>query len=108
MSCKIRQKKHNAIPVLKITGELTAFEINTLSKKIDSLIRGKHPIVVIDLSETTYIESHGLGVFVYAWKRMEENKRELVFLNPQGFIRDLFIGANLHQLFRIVPTLGDV
>ncbi len=108
MSAKLKVKKHNNIPVLKITGQLEPPDINSLSKKLDSLARGKHLKVVVDLSETTYIDSHGLGVFVYAWKTMETNNHELIFLNPQGIIKNIFEGANLHQIMRVIDTLEEI
>ncbi len=108
MSAKLKIKKHNNIPVLRIIGQLDAPDVNALSKKLDSLAKGKHLKIVVDLSETTYIDSHGLGVFVYAWKTMESNNHELIFMNPQGLIKSIFEGANLHQIMRVINTLEEV
>ena len=108
MTCKIKVKKQKNISIIKISGDLSAQEVNTLSKKLESLGKGKSPIVVVDLSETDYIDSHGLGVFVYAWKMMEQQNHELVFLNPQGFIRTMFMGTNLHQILRVIDSLEEL
>ncbi len=108
MSCKIKLKKIKNVPILKIIGDVTSAEINTLSKKLHSLIKKKAHKIVVDLSETNYIDSHGLGVFIYAWKIMEENNHELIFLNPQGFIRDMFVGTNLQNFLRIVNNLEEI
>lgn len=108
MSCKIKIKKYKNIPILKIIGQVTASSIHTLSQKLESLAKSKHHTIVVDLNETNYIDSHGLGVFVYAWKMMEENNHELVFLNPQGFIRDIFEGTNLHQILKIIDNLEEI
>lgn len=93
---------------MKISGELVAREVNILSKKFESLGKGKCNTVVVDLSETNYIDSHGLGVFVYAWKMFEQKNKELIFLNPQGFIRDMFMGTNLNQILRVVDNLEEL
>lgn len=108
MSCKIKVKKYNHIPILKISGELGAEDIATLSKKLESLAKGKHRTTVVDLSETNYIDSHGLGVFVYIWKMMEKNNHELVFLNPQGFIRNMFEGTHLSQILKVIDNLEEL
>lgn len=108
MSCKIKIKKQNNIALVKISGELIAKEVNTLSKKFESLGKGKARTIVVDLTETNYIDSHGLGVFVYAWKMLEQKNHELIFLNPQGFIRDMFMGTNLHQILRVIDDLEEL
>jgi anti-anti-sigma factor len=101
-------KKHNTIPVIKLIGDVAAQNIHTLSKKLESLIEGKHPTIVIDLNETKYIDSHGLGVFVYSWKMMEKNNNKLIFLNSQEFIRNMFEGTNLNQILTIVDNLEKI
>ena len=108
MSCKIKTKKLRKIQVLKFSGEIEAPDINTISKKLESLSKGKHRTIVVDLNDISFIDSHGLGVFVYFWKMMEKNNRELVFLKPQGFMQTIFEGTNLHQILKIVDNLEDL
>ena len=108
MNFKIKTKKHNNIPVIKLIGEVAAQNIHALSKKLESLIESKHPIVVVDLNETRYIDSHGLGVFVYSWKMIEKNNKKLIFLNSQEFIRNMFEGTNLNQILTIVDDLDKI
>ena len=108
MNFKIKMKKHNNIPIIKLIGEVAAQNIHALSKKLESLIDGNHPIIVVDLNETRYIDSHGLGVFVYSWKMMKNKNKRLVFLNSQEFIRNMFEGTNLHQILTIVDDLEKI
>jgi anti-sigma B factor antagonist len=108
MSCKIRLRRHGDTPLVELEGDVTVDDIAAVSKKIKSLQKGKALRVAIDLSETTFIDSHGLGVFVYFWKTFEEQKRELVFLNPPQFLRTMFEGTNLNDVFRIVDSLEDL
>lgn len=105
MSCKIRIKKLNKIPVLKISGELNTAGINSLSRKFESLMRGDHQKIVVDLNETTYIDSHGLGVLIFYWKELGEKKQELLFLNPQGFIRTILEGTNISQIIKFIDSV---
>jgi len=64
--------------------------------------------VVVDLSETTFIDSHGLGVFVYSWRLLETEQRSLVFVKPQGFIMTMFQSTNLDRVFKIVDSIEDL
>ena len=108
MNFKIKTKKHDGIPIIKLIGDVAAQNIHALSKKLESLIEGNHPVIVIDLNETQYIDSHGLGVFVYSWKMMEKNNKKLIFLNSQEFIRSMFEGTNLDQILTIVDDLEKI
>lgn len=108
MNYKIKVKKQKEYTMLKLIGDITAQNIHTLSKKLESLNKSKQNTIVIDLSETNYIDSHGLGVFVYAWKTMEKNDKALVFLNPHDFVRNIFKGTNLDKLLRIVDTIEEI
>lgn len=108
MSCKIKTKKHNDVPIVKIVGDLTLSAIRSLTQKLESLLKGSSAVIVIDLSETNYVDSHGLGAFVYTWKMLKQEKRELVFLNPQGFIREMLEQSNLHTIIRIVSDVEQI
>ncbi|NLG17420.1 MAG: STAS domain-containing protein [Fibrobacter sp.] len=104
MSLKIRSKKINSSPVLEITGEITGENVGKITSKLEGLRKGDSQKVVVDLSKTTFIDSHGLGVFVYIWRLLGEQNRELIFLNPQGFIRNMFNGTNLDKIFKVVDS----
>jgi len=105
MSCKIRLKKINAVPVIKISGELDNAGINSLSKKFESLLKSSHPKIVVDLNETTYIDSHGLGVLIFYWKELGAKNQELLFITPQGFIRTILDGTNISQIIKFIDTV---
>ena len=89
--------------MLEINGEITGENVGKITKKLENLRKADSEKIVVDLSKTTFIDSHGLGAFVYLWRLLEEQKRELV-LNPQGFIRSLFTGTNLDKIFRVVDS----
>ncbi len=105
MTFKLKMKKYKSIPVVKIIGDMASQNITILSKKLEALSQSNHDIIVVDLNETTYIDSHGLGVMVYAWKMMEKKNKRLIFLNSQEFLRSMFEGTNLDQVLTIVDDL---
>jgi len=108
MNYKIQIKKRQTYLVLKIAGSVTSSCIHVLSKKFDSLYKTRYETIVVDLSETIYIDSHGLGIFIYAWKMMEKINKSLVFLNPREFIRNIFLGTNLDRVLRVVDTVEEL
>ncbi len=108
MKFKAKHKKHNGVPVLKITGEISGKEAPLVSKKIDQLQKSQSGILVIDLSETIFIDSYGLGVFVFAWKNLEKHGCKMIFMNPHEAVRSIFSGTHLDSVFRIIDSLEEL
>jgi len=105
MGLKIKTKKHGDIPVIQIEGEAVGRDVVKISKKLDSYLKTEDPVIAVDLSETYVIDSYGLGVLVFSWKQFASQKRQLVFVNPQEFVKNLFDGTNLTRIINIVDSL---
>jgi anti-anti-sigma factor len=105
MSLKIRVRKHNDIPVIQIIGDAVGRNVVKISKKLDSYLKTEDPMIAVDLSEADVIDSYGLGVFVFSWKQFSSQKRRLVFVNPQVYVKNLFDGTNLTKIITIVDTI---
>jgi anti-sigma B factor antagonist len=94
--------------VLRVVGEV---DVSTASKLRDSL--GEIPqgtgIVIVDLSEVTFLDSSGLGVLVAGWKRLstggEEADLRLVVVRP--VIQRVLEVTGLVKVFSIFPTLEE-
>jgi anti-anti-sigma factor len=108
MSIKIRIKKHKNIPVVKIDGDMVGSSSGMLSSKFESLIGDNAPVVAVDMSGTSSLDSSALGVFVFAWKQLTAKNRKLVFVCPQGFVRSLFESTNLGKVFPIVDSVEEL
>jgi len=106
MSFKISVRKTGDVPVIGITGELSGENVGKIATRLEKMRRTGKKIIAVDLSRTTFIDSHGLGVFVYCWRLLENEGRQLVFVNPQGFILNMFHNTNLDRVFRVVESIG--
>jgi anti-anti-sigma factor len=102
MSFKLKVKKVKSTPVLEVCGEITGENVSKIIGRLDSLRNNASKIIAVDLRKTTFIDSHGLGAFVYIWRLLEEENRNLVFINPQGFVNSMFSGTNLDKIFKVV------
>ncbi len=108
MGFKLKMRKKNEIPILDVIGEVTGENIRKITHKLDYFRKGSFETVAVDLSGTTFIDSHGLGAFIYCWRMLEEQGRKLVFLSPQGFVRTMFSGTNLDKIFKILESEEDL
>jgi anti-sigma B factor antagonist len=105
MGLRIKMKKHNGVPVMLLSGAAVGEDVRKVSEKINRLAEGDSSTVVIDLSDLDSVDSNGLGMFVFSWKLLDSQQKKLLFLNPTGFVKNLFEGSNLHKVFTIIDTL---
>lgn len=104
MSFKLKIKKTDTAVILALSGDVTGNSVGKISAKLENVQKMYQGTIAIDLSETTFIDSHGLGVFVFFYRRLSDVDRRLVFLRPSEFILDLFSGSNLVKIFTIVNS----
>jgi anti-anti-sigma factor len=108
MALKIRIKKHNDVPVVQIIGEAVGQDVVKISKKLEPFLTSSDPVIAIDLGGTTVVDSYGLGVFVFSWRQFTRQNRDLIFVNPQGFVRDLFVDTNLDKVLKISESMANL
>jgi anti-sigma B factor antagonist len=105
MAIKIFKREIDAGLVFEITGKVTSTDSLQISKRVQAIAKKRYPKVIIDLTNVEYIDSQWLGIFVYTWKLLHENNKELIFLIPPGFIRNLFMASNLGMVFKVIDSL---
>lgn len=108
MGMKIRIRKTAHAIILEIKGKVESADAIKINKKLEDFSKGPIKRVIIDLSAIEFLDSRWLGAFVYSWKLFKEKNKELIFCIPPGYIRDLFINANLDRTFTIVDSIGQV
>ena len=108
MSFKLKIRKIGSTPVLVIAGEVTGNNISKITSKLESIQKIFTGTIAIDLGKTTFIDSHGLGVFVFFSRRFSEENRRFVFMKPSEFVKELFCGSNLDKIFHIIDSEEDL
>jgi anti-sigma B factor antagonist len=68
--------------VVTIRGELDAYSAPSLDEQIARLLRDNAKLVVIDLSETAFLDSSGLRAILTAQRRVTDAQGELTLRNP--------------------------
>lgn len=62
---------------IEVTGELDAYSAPQLRRLVDELVGSNAARMVIDLSQTSFIDSTGLGVLVGSARRVADHGGEL-------------------------------
>jgi anti-anti-sigma factor len=104
MNLKINTRKIKGFPVFEIKGEITKENLSKIANKLENIKKKNVNAVIFDMSNTNFIDSHGLGVFVYFWHEMAKQKKELIFFRPLGFVKQLLAETSLSRIFRIIDS----
>jgi anti-anti-sigma factor len=98
-------RKGTGIPVLEINGDFAGENASKASVLLEEMRTSTEANIAVDLKRTTFIDSVGLGVFVYCWRLLENDKREMLFINPQGFVLKMFQSTSLDRVFKVVDSV---
>ncbi len=112
MGLKLTLEKHGELPVLRIIGRVIGVDDRKFSNRLETLFKKKHDIIIVDVTETDFIDSHGVGIIVYYHTLMQKANRELILLNsntnPVAYMTRLFEMTNLNKVLHVVTSLDNI
>jgi anti-sigma B factor antagonist len=85
---------HNDV---KLTGRFDASQTESAKKVFQEVVKSTH----VDFENLNYISSAGLGVLLMTQKRLKSDDQELVLINLNNHIREVFRYAGFDMIFRI-------
>lgn len=98
--------------VLKLTGELDLHSAEKFKAAAEELIdwlnsRGKPPILMVDVSDMTFIDSSGLGAFLGRYRSLRLKNGELVLIAPRPQVANTFELAGLSRVLRVYENIDE-
>jgi len=93
--------------VVAVRGEIDLFTAPELKQKLTDAIEGGKNRIVVDLTDTTFLDSTALGVLIGAVKRLRSRDGALVIVNVDQNIAKTFEITGLDQIFMILATRDD-
>jgi anti-sigma B factor antagonist len=93
--------------VIAVRGEIDLFTAPELKQKLTDAIEAGKTRIVVDLAETTFLDSTALGVLIGAVKRLRSREGALVIVNVDQNIAKTFEITGLDQIFTILSTRED-
>ena len=87
--------------VLSVRGEVDMVTAPRLWQHLEAALPDATERLVVDLSETTFIDSTALGVFVRAFKRLRHAGADLVLRSPSRTARKVFTITGLDRVMKI-------
>jgi len=93
--------------VVAVRGEIDLFTAPDLKTTLLGAIDAGRSRIVVDLSETTFLDSTALGVLIGAVKRLRARDGALTIVNTDANIAKTFEITGLDQIFAISPTRDE-
>lgn len=104
MSFTVRKDEGKGVVIVGVDGQLIVGNRHELKQRVlDALADGERKILV-DFTDTGYIDSSGLGVLVSLAKKMREEGGELRLAGLNEDLKTLFELTKLDTLFTIVDS----
>src|SRR6059036_2906617 len=93
--------------VVAVRGEIDLFTAPELKQKLTDAIEGGKSRIVVDLTDTTFLDSTALGVLIGAVKRLRSRDGRLTIVNVDENIAKTFEITGLDQIFPISATRDE-
>ena len=87
--------------IVHIKGKITFEYCPVLQSRLDFLVDDGVREIVIDFKEVPFIDSSGVGEVLRLFKRMRESSGEVILMNPNRKLRDLFSMYRFEQFMQI-------
>jgi len=112
MTLEVNLEQIHGVPVVSLAGRLIDVEAKKMVKRFEVLFRKKDERIIVDMSNTDFIDSHGLGTIVYYHTLFQKNNKKFYVLNnnenPNGYIARLFELTHLDRVLRIVTSFDEI
>lgn len=95
-------RSNAAAHVIAVSGEIDIFTAPELKRAVGNAIDGGARALVVDLTETRFLDSTALGVLIGAVKRLRMLDGRMVIVNTEPSTAKTFEITGLDQIFEIV------
>ena len=95
------------VHVVAVTGEIDLFTAPEFKHSVGKPIEEGVGRVIVDLTETTFIDSSSLGVMIGAQRRLKQRDGDLVVVCDNDAIVKTFKITGLDSVFTLFPSLGE-
>lgn len=102
MNLEIDVKKQPSKAIVTLSGEIDLYTAPQIKEELLPLTM-ETSLLEIDLTEVSYLDSTGLGVFIHLLKSIKEHEHEMKLLNPQKKVLRLFTITGLDKVLNVQP-----
>ena len=98
----------DSVGVVALSGEVDIVQAKSLRERLLGAVRNEDLGLVVDLSETTYIDSVGVSLLFELAERLSERQLRLAVVLPQaGLVERVLTIVNLKSVTPIHPSVDE-
>ena len=102
---KLSYEDHDAITVLKLSGDLTADQIDAFRRSCLERFEAGIRHVVLDMEHTTFIDSAGLEALLWIIDEASSRGGQLRIVNPDPTVSKILEISRLDRRFNVHETI---
>ncbi len=102
---KLSYEDHDTITVLKLSGDLTADQIDPFRRSCQERFEAGIQHVVLDLEHTTFIDSAGLEALLWIIDEASSRGGQLRIVNPNPTVSKILEVSRLDRRFNVHDTI---
>jgi anti-anti-sigma factor len=92
------------VNVVQHPGILDATTSSNFLQAIEEAVKPSPDILLLDLEQTSFIDSSGLGIIVSAMKTVRSKNIDFYVCSPNPQVKIVFDLSNIHQAFTIFES----
>ena len=112
MGLTVDISKYKDSLLVKIAGNLMGNDSRNFKKKVETLYKKNPANIILDISNTKFVDSDGLGVIVYYHTLMNKTNGKLYLYNtstdPDSYMNRLLEFTKLNKIFNVIHSLDKV
>jgi anti-anti-sigma factor len=105
---RLSLENQGGIELAHIAGEVDASNVDDLSQRLLDAVPNHARALVLDLRETSYIDSSGISLIFDAAARLKNRRQQLrLVVTPQSFVGEVLAAVSMEESVAIDPVLDD-
>lgn len=97
-------KLNTSANVLSADGEIDVATAGEFEKNILQLVNQDFPVIILDLSKVSYLDSITVEILMYLKKNVLKSNQDIILRNPQEMTRKIFDLTGINKIFTIEET----
>jgi anti-anti-sigma factor len=105
---RIEDEWHDEVPVARLQGEVDASNVKEVGDRLRSLLSNRSVALVVDLSQTIYLDSAGINLLFSLGEEMRGRQQRLALVLGEGSpIARMVTLTGLDQAIPVHPSLAE-
>jgi len=105
---RIEDEWHDEVPVARLQGEVDASNVKEMGDRLRALLTNRTVALVVDLSQTTYLDSAGINLLFMLGEEMRGRQQRLALVvADESPIARMATLTGLDQAIPVHPTLAQ-